>query len=291
MIGKWRKWHAVWIALLFAGEAIARVQHWGELPPSPVRPRGLVVDPGVSYPTLLVLGDSIPAGFGLEDPRQAWPVQLGHLLSEGGTPHRVVDAGIPGETSLQGWARWRRDVRPWRPRYVLIAFGLNDGHLKHTPVDAWRWAHVPQGVGNYIRLLHAWRVWRLSSPAEAPVTLAPRLTPRQTGHITRLMVHQARREGMLPILLTPTPVTEEFHPEWPTAVRDYQREVYARTAAAIRHVAQSEAVPVIDMAEEMSPPQDEWYQPDGIHLTASGHARYAEIVHAHLTSLLTSRRP
>ncbi len=277
------------MALVLAGELVARWRHWGELPPSPVRPRGVVFDAGPTAPTLVVLGDSIPAGYGLADATQAWPARLGHLLAQAGTPYRVVDAGIPGETSVQGWARWERDVRPWRPRYVLIAFGLNDGHLAHTPTDDWRWAHVPQGIGRYVRLFHLWRVFRLAPPRGEHRTLAPRLTPAQTAQIMRGLIHRSRWEGAVPIILTPTPITDAFHPEWPDAVRMYQREVYSRTAAAMRRVAYREGVPLVDMAEIMYPPQEQWYQPDGIHLRSEGHARYAEIVYNHLSAMLLGR--
>ncbi len=273
---------STWLLFLLVGELLARWRHGGDLPPATVRPRGLVVDPGTECPVLVVLGDSIPAGYGLGDPQTSWPVHLGHLLARGGTPYRVVDAGIPGETSVQGWARWHRDVSPWHPRYVLIAFGLNDGHLAHTSVDDWRWAHLPQGIGRYVRLIHLWRVHRLPLPREDARTLAPRLTPAQTAQVMHLLIHRARRSGAMPVLLTPTPITDLFHPEWPDAIRAYQRDVYSRTAAAIRQVARREAVPLADMNKLMCPPQEAWYQPDGIHLSPEGHAHYAERVYTHL---------
>ncbi len=280
-----RRTHGVWILALILLEGWARRARWGHLPPAPGdRIRGEVVSAPQGAPTLLVLGDSIPWGYGLPDPRLAWPVRVGEELAARGTRWRVVDVSIPGETSLQGWARWRRDVLPWRPDRVLVAFGLNDCHLQRTAWDVWRWAHLPRGWGRYSRLLHAFRVWRLPPPRPAPPRCLPRLTPEQTGEVLERLVREADRAGVEMGLLTPTPVGAHFHPEWPDAVRAYQMDVCERTRDVIRRVARAHRVPLIDVARSLDPVEDAWLQPDGIHLTAEAHARVAEVVINQITS-------
>ncbi len=278
-------WYLAGIVLsLLAAEGVVRWRGWGLVPPGPAEVlRGVVVDAPPPSPTLVVLGDSIPWGYGLPTYQEAWPALVGRGLAERGTPWRVVDASIPGETTIQGWARWRRDVLPWHPRRVLIAFGLNDSHLRHTPTDDWRWAHVPQGWGARVRLWHLVRVLTLPRPPETLPTLAPRLTPKQTAQALALILHDARRAGIEAWVLTPTPTGDTFHPEWPEAVRAYQHDVYRRTVAAIREVARTWGAPLIDLDQAMSPPRPEWLQPDGIHLTAAGHREVAARVLAALT--------
>jgi acyl-CoA thioesterase-1 len=55
-------------------------------------------------PRVLVMGDSIAAGYGLE-PNQAFPAQLQHLADARGVKVEVVNAGLSGETSAGGVRR------------------------------------------------------------------------------------------------------------------------------------------------------------------------------------------
>ncbi len=257
-------------------ELWARRVRWGHLPPAAGdRLRGEVVPAPSHAATLLILGDSIPWGYGLAHPNDAWPVRLGRLLASRGTPWRVIDVSLPGETTLQGWARWHRDVRPWHPDRVLVAFGLNDCHLQHTSWDDWRWAHVPQGWSRFSRLIHGLRVHLLSPPAPAPPELRPRLTPEQTAIALQQIVTEARRDRVDVWVLTPTPVGPTFHPEWPDAVREYQRDMCESTREAIRRIARKHRIPLVDVGRAMSPLRPTWIQPDGIHLSPAGHERVA----------------
>ena len=264
-------------------EGLVRYRRWGLLPPAPAEAlRGVVVDAPPDCPTLVVLGDSIPWGYGLPDPRMAWPVRLGLRLQETPRPWRVVDVSLPGETSLQSWARWHRDVVPWRPQRVLIALGTNDCYLRYTSTDAWRWAHVPRGVGRWIRLWHLWRVLWRSQPVDAPPQWAPRLTPAQSALIFRYLLQAAYRIGAEPWVITPPPPGPQAHAEWPHAFRVYQRDVCARTRVAILGVAAEFGAGTVDLWAVLSPPDPAWYQEDGIHLSPAGHARVAEEVLATL---------
>lgn len=76
--------------------------------------------------TLLVVGDSISAAFGL-DTRQGWVSLLEQRLAERGHAHRVVNASISGDTSSGGRARLPRLLAEHEPDWVLIELGGNDG--------------------------------------------------------------------------------------------------------------------------------------------------------------------
>lgn len=86
-----------------------------------------------SAPTLVVLGDSLSAGYGL--PRGAgWVNLLAQRLRQQGYPHRVVNASISGDTTLGGRNRLATVLSQNRPAWVLIELGANDG-LRGQPVD------------------------------------------------------------------------------------------------------------------------------------------------------------
>lgn len=70
--------------------------------------------------TVLVLGDSISAGYGLR-PDQSWVAHLGALAG-----WQVVNAGVSGDTSAQALARLPALLDAHRPAAVLIELGGND---------------------------------------------------------------------------------------------------------------------------------------------------------------------
>src|SRR5436853_5032568 len=54
--------------------------------------------------TILVLGDSIAAGYGLE-PDQAFPALLQEKISEAGLNWKVINGGLSGDTTAGGLRR------------------------------------------------------------------------------------------------------------------------------------------------------------------------------------------
>ncbi len=82
-------------------------------------------------PLVVFLGDSLTAGYGLEE-AQAFPALLGVELAAAGTPVRVVNAGISGDTSTGGLARlsW---VLKQKPDVLVVELGANDA-LRGQPV-------------------------------------------------------------------------------------------------------------------------------------------------------------
>lgn len=95
--------------------------------------------------TLLVVGDSLSAGFGLE-PGQGWVELLQDRLEAKGYGYRVVNASISGDTTTGGLGRLPRALKVHRPSIVVIELGGNDG-LRGTPIAVMR-----QNLGQMIRL-------------------------------------------------------------------------------------------------------------------------------------------
>ncbi|GIZ11776.1 arylesterase [Pseudomonas sp. NCCP-436] len=84
--------------------------------------------------TLLVVGDSISAAFGM-DSRHGWVALLQQQLEEEGFPHQVVNASISGDTSAGGAARLPALLEAHRPELVIIELGGNDGLRGQPPAQ------------------------------------------------------------------------------------------------------------------------------------------------------------
>ena len=83
--------------------------------------------------TVLVVGDSISAGFGL-DTQPSWVDLLHERLKQQGFEHQVVNASISGDTSSGGLARLPALLAEHRPELVIIELGGNDG-LRGQPTE------------------------------------------------------------------------------------------------------------------------------------------------------------
>jgi len=77
-------------------------------------------------PVILIVGDSLSAGFGISQ-EQSWPALLGKRLAKEGFPHTVVNLSISGETTSGGHARLAPALKQYQPEIVIIALGANDG--------------------------------------------------------------------------------------------------------------------------------------------------------------------
>lgn len=85
-----------------------------------------------SAPSILVLGDSLSAAYGI-DPEDGWVALLANRLEAEGYPHRVVNASISGETTSGGRRRLPELLAAHRPSVVVIELGANDG-LRGMPL-------------------------------------------------------------------------------------------------------------------------------------------------------------
>ncbi len=85
-------------------------------------------------PMVLVLGDSISAGYGLPA-ETGWTTLLQQRLVAEHYPHRVVNASISGDTTAGGRARLDALLTKHRPAVTVIELGGNDG-LRGGSLDA-----------------------------------------------------------------------------------------------------------------------------------------------------------
>lgn len=74
--------------------------------------------------TIVALGDSLTAGFGL-DPGKGFPAQLQAALKAEGLDVTVLDAGVSGDTTSGGLARLDWSIGP-EADAVILELGAND---------------------------------------------------------------------------------------------------------------------------------------------------------------------
>jgi acyl-CoA thioesterase-1 len=82
--------------------------------------------PPASAQTVLVVGDSLSAGYGLRQ-HEAWPILLGQRLAHAGYGHAVVNASTSGDTTANGLSRIDAALSVHKPAIVILALGANDG--------------------------------------------------------------------------------------------------------------------------------------------------------------------
>lgn len=92
----------------------------------------LAVAAAAPVPVLLVLGDSLSAGYGI-GPDAAWPSLLQRKLDSVGQAVSVVNASISGETTRGGLTRLPALLEEHRPAVVVLELGANDG-LRGLPL-------------------------------------------------------------------------------------------------------------------------------------------------------------
>ena len=86
----------------------------------------LVAAASDSRPAILIVGDSLSAGRGL-DAEDTWTTLLQTRLDEKGYGYRVVNASISGDTTGNGLRRLPRALDIHQPEIVVIELGGNDG--------------------------------------------------------------------------------------------------------------------------------------------------------------------
>ncbi|WP_172928916.1 arylesterase [Pseudomonas sp. MS19] len=84
--------------------------------------------------TVLVVGDSISAAFGL-DTRQGWVALLQERMAAEGFSEQVVNASISGDTTAGGASRLPTLLQEHKPKVVVVELGGNDGLRGLAPVQ------------------------------------------------------------------------------------------------------------------------------------------------------------
>jgi acyl-CoA thioesterase-1 len=84
--------------------------------------------------TILVLGDSLSAAYGLAQDR-GWVSLMQQRLQTERYPHHLINASISGETTSGGLYRIDALLASYKPKVVILELGANDG-LRGLSLDA-----------------------------------------------------------------------------------------------------------------------------------------------------------
>ena len=82
------------------------------------------IDPPAN--TIVVLGDSLSAGYGVKL-EKAWPSLLEKSIIDNGLNFKVLNAGISGDTTSGGLYRLPKLLSKHKPQIVILELGGNDG--------------------------------------------------------------------------------------------------------------------------------------------------------------------
>jgi acyl-CoA thioesterase I len=106
-------------------------------------------------PVILALGDSLTAGFGVKE-EESYPSLLEKKITSAGFSHKVINAGVSGDTTAGGVRRIRWLMKH-EPDIVILALGANDGLRGFTAVEIRRNLELMIGVckKNNARILFA----------------------------------------------------------------------------------------------------------------------------------------
>jgi acyl-CoA thioesterase-1 len=128
---------------------------------------------------LLVLGDSLTAGYGL--PAQfAFTTRLQAALTKAGATIDVVNAGVSGDTSAGGLARIDWAIGDPPPQFAIVALGANDG-LRGLPPDA-----MERNLDAILVRLHARKIKTLLAGMYAPRNLGREYEEQFNGTFARV---------------------------------------------------------------------------------------------------------
>ena len=98
----------------------------------PAQARTVAARAPVATRTVLVMGDSLSAGYGIAS-SQGWVTLLGQRIKATNPGWAVVNASVSGETTAGGLSRLPAALARTRPSVVVIELGANDG-LRGLPV-------------------------------------------------------------------------------------------------------------------------------------------------------------
>lgn len=76
--------------------------------------------------TIVVLGDSLSAGYGI-NVQEGWVSLLSRRLASEGYGYKVVNASVTGETTQGGVSRLPRALKMHKPEILILELGGNDG--------------------------------------------------------------------------------------------------------------------------------------------------------------------
>jgi lysophospholipase L1-like esterase len=201
---------------------------------------------------IIMLGDSTTA----ERPgavAKVYATRVREALQGVGATLDVCNAGVPSDTTKNARDRFERDVLAYKPRAVVIQFGIND-----AAVDVWK---------------------------DPPATLS-RVSLTEYEENLRWMVTTLREQQVKPVLMTTnptrwTPKLRELYgrpPYRPDEADGFDAPLLARYNEVVRRLATELAVPLVDVHQAFLSTGPDKLLLDGMHPNDPGHELITQLL-------------
>jgi len=190
---------------------------------------------------IICFGDSITEGGDVEKSKR-WTSLLQARLDENYPgDYRVINKGIGGNTSAQGFDRYCDDVLPYLPGLLLVEFGFNDANVKD-------WSIEPRvSLGEFIRNLREFH----------------RIATANNSSCVFILNHSiADVEGMQGNGLT---YNENISP-------------YDQAVITLAEELKAEVIGLPGMMAAKGIPLREYLSDDNLHLSEAGNKHYAQMI-------------
>jgi len=190
---------------------------------------------------IICFGDSITEGGDVEKSKR-WTSLLQARLDENYPgDYRVINKGIGGNTSAQGFDRYCDDVLPYLPGLLLVEFGFNDANVKD-------WSIEPRvSLGEFIRNLREFH----------------RIATANNSSCVFILNHSiADVEGVQGNGLT---YNENLSP-------------YDQAVITLAEELKAEIIGLPEMMAAKGVPLQEYLSDDNLHLSEVGNKHYAQMI-------------
>ncbi len=146
--------------------------------------------PAIAENTILVIGDSLSAAYGMRS-EQGWVALLASRLQENHYHYQLINDSISGDTTSNGLARLPAALEKHHPVITIIALGGNDG-LRGIPLMA-----IEKNLGKMIdAALNAGSKVLLLS-----VRLPPNYGPAYTDGFQKIFTDLAAKDDVKTVMM------------------------------------------------------------------------------------------
>jgi len=162
---------------------------------------GTVSTGAFSASKVLILGDSLSAGYGLKQ-EQGWVHLLQLAYKDKKQPIELINASISGETSGGALRRLDAILKAQKPDFVLIELGGNDG-LRGFPIKSLQ--------NNLLQLIEKTRDFG-AIPAVMTIQIPPNYGPRYSNMFINSFkkVTETSQTRLLPFFMNDIAIDKEF---------------------------------------------------------------------------------
>ena len=190
---------------------------------------------------IICFGDSITEGGDFEKPKRWTSLVQTRLDEKYPEAYRVINKGIGGNTSAQGFDRFCDDVLPYLPGLLLVEFGFNDANVKD-------WSNEPRvSLREFVRNLKEFH--RIA-------------TAKNTSCVFILNHNIAEVDGRQGNGLT---YNQNLLP-------------YDQAVITLAEELKAEVIDLPGMMAAKETPLDEYLSDDNLHLSEAGNKHYAQMV-------------